>query len=43
MRENKRGRERIIEVESIRERERERKCLQKNKRRKISIMLNIMK
>ena len=31
MRENKRGRERIIEVESIRERERERKCLQKIK------------
>ena len=41
MRENKRGRERIIEVESIRERER--KCLQKNKRRKISMMLNIEK
>ena len=41
MRENKRGRERIIEVESIRERER--KHLQKNKRRKISMMLNIEK
>ena len=41
MRENKRGRERIIEVESIRERER--KYLLKNERRKISMMLNIEK
>ena len=41
MRDNKIGRERIIEVESIRERER--KYLLKNKRRKISMMLNIEK
>ena len=39
MRENKRGRERIIELQSIKERER--KCFLKNKRRKISKMLNI--
>ena len=41
MRDNKIGRERIIEVEGIRERER--KCLLKNKRSKISMMLNIEK
>ena len=41
MRDNKISRERIIEVEGIRERER--KYLQKNKSSKISMMLNIEK